>query len=235
MTMIAARIAPARVAAAILNDLGPVVDPRGLARIAAYVGKSEPVASWRDMAAAVKSVQNVAFPGRDDEFWATFAHRVARRARGRTHRARLRSADRAGLRRARRPPPDLMALFDALVPLPLLVVRGALSDLLSPDGVAAMPPRQARPFLYRGRGHPAMRRPWKSPRPGRRSRTSSRRSNDALPSGRGERRRCHRLRSRTRHRARPAARARQGQPHRPMRSMTASPPIRRFGSPSSPR
>ena len=45
MTMLAATIAPDRIAAAILNDIGAEVDPAGLKRIASYVGKAGPFAS----------------------------------------------------------------------------------------------------------------------------------------------------------------------------------------------
>ncbi len=78
MTMLAAVMAPTRVAAAILNDIGPEVDPKGIARIASYVGKSGPFGSWAEMVAAVKTSQGAMFPHGDDAFWRTFAQRVAR-------------------------------------------------------------------------------------------------------------------------------------------------------------
>ena len=137
MTMIAAVVAPARVAAAVLNDIGPVVDPRGLARIASYVGKSGTFDSWYDMTAAVRSVGDTAFPDRGDEFWSTFTRRVAReREDGRIEFAYdplIAQAFTGG-----GAPPDLMPLFHALAQVPVLVVRGETSDILSQDGVDAM-------------------------------------------------------------------------------------------------
>ncbi len=53
MTMLIAVTAPGRIAAAILNDLGPEVDPAGIKRIASYVGQSGPVASWAELTTAV--------------------------------------------------------------------------------------------------------------------------------------------------------------------------------------
>lgn len=137
MTMIAAAVAPARVAAAVLNDIGPVVDPRGIARIASYVGKSGAFDSWYDMTAAVRAVGDAAFPERDDEFWSTFTRRVAReREDGRIEFAYdpliAQTFSSGG------PAPDLMPLFQALAHVPVLVVRGATSDILSQDGVDAM-------------------------------------------------------------------------------------------------
>lgn len=136
MTMLAATIAPTRIAAAILNDIGPEIDPRGIARIASYVGRSEPFDSWYDMTAAVRGVGEAAFPGRDDEFWRTFTRRVARqREDGRIEFA---YDPLIAQNFSTAPPPSLMGLFEALAAVPILSVRGALSDLLSPEGVAAM-------------------------------------------------------------------------------------------------
>lgn len=145
MTMLAAAVAPARVAAAILNDIGPVVDPSGIARIASYVGKLDAFDTWYDMTAAVRAIGEVAFPGRDDEFWSTFTRRVAReREDGRIEFAYDPLIAQAFANPA--PAPDMMPLFEALKPVPLLVVRGALSDLLSAEGVSAM--RRVKPDLH---------------------------------------------------------------------------------------
>ena len=46
MAMLLAALVPARITAAVLNDVGPVISPAGLARIAAYVGKSAAFVSW---------------------------------------------------------------------------------------------------------------------------------------------------------------------------------------------
>lgn len=146
MTMIAASAAPARVAAAILNDIGPLLDPRGIARIASYVGKSGPVASWYDMTAAVRAIGETAFPGRDDEFWTTFARRIAReREDGQIEFAYDPLIAQAFAAPPAEPPPSLIPHFEALAQMPVLLVRGALSDLLSPEGVATM--RRIKPDL----------------------------------------------------------------------------------------
>jgi len=143
MTMLTASVAPARVAAAVLNDIGPGIDPRGIARIASYVGKSEPVDGWYDMTAAVRANNDAAFPGKDDEFWSVFTRRVAReRDDGRIEFA-YDPLIAQGFSNA--PPPSLMPLFEALAAVPVLVVRGRLSDLLSPEGVDAM--KRAKPDL----------------------------------------------------------------------------------------
>ncbi|HWA89371.1 MAG TPA: alpha/beta hydrolase [Rhizomicrobium sp.] len=143
MTMLAATMAPARIAAAVLNDIGPEIDPRGVARIGSYVGKSGPQDSWYDMTAAVRAIGEAAFPGRDDEFWATFTRRVGRERED--GKIELAYDPLIAQNFSSAPPPSMMPLFVALAPVPILLVRGALSDLISRDGVAAM--RGAKPDL----------------------------------------------------------------------------------------
>jgi pimeloyl-ACP methyl ester carboxylesterase len=146
MTMLAAVTNSARVAAAILNDIGAEIDPKGLTRIASYVGKAEPFASWDEATAAVKAVQSVAFPDKDDEFWQTFTRRVTReRADGRIELAYDPAISNAFSATPSAPPPSMMPLFAALATRPVLLIRGALSDLLSRDGVAAM--KQTKPDM----------------------------------------------------------------------------------------
>jgi len=146
MSMLAAVINSPRVAAVILNDIGADVDPAGIARISSYVGKAEPFASWDEAAVAVKATQSVAFPEKDDNFWRTFTRRVAReRADGRIELAYDPAIANAFSATPSAPPPTMMPLFVALATRPVLLIRGALSDLLSRDGVAAM--KRAKPDM----------------------------------------------------------------------------------------
>lgn len=141
ISMVAAATASARVAGAILNDIGPALDPRGIARIAGYVGKLEPQANWADAAQAVKGMNGAAFPAAEDAFWLTTAQRTFRaRSDGRLEPDYDPAI--AATINPNAPPADLMPLFDALIAIPLLVLRGSLSDILSRDGVAAMQARK---------------------------------------------------------------------------------------------
>jgi pimeloyl-ACP methyl ester carboxylesterase len=146
MTMIAAAVAPTRVASAILNDIGPVVDPKGVVRIASYVGKSGSFADWDEAIAGVKATQGPAFPNGDDAFWRTIVQRVAReRDDGRIEYAYDPAISEAFRNTGGAPAPDLMKLFEALAKVPVLVVRGETSDILSRDGLDAM--RRVKPDL----------------------------------------------------------------------------------------
>jgi pimeloyl-ACP methyl ester carboxylesterase len=142
ITMMAAASAPERIAGAILNDVGPEMDPAGITRILGYAGKSVgPFESWADAARALEAVQGVAFPGRASIFWLDYAQRCFRqRADGRLEAdydpAIARSLNPGA------PMPDLWPLFEALRPIPAMVVRGALSDLLSRPIVMRMQARK---------------------------------------------------------------------------------------------
>ena len=139
ITMFVAALAQSRVAAAVLNDAGPELNPVGLARIAAYVGKSGPVASWDEMTALVKASQSLAFPDADDAFWRIFARRVAQQLPdGSVAFAYDPAISKVFTRPQPVPAPSLVPLFEKLAKVPVLVIRGALSDVLSEEGVAVM-------------------------------------------------------------------------------------------------
>lgn len=142
ITMLLAAQAPERVAATALNDVGPVLDPAGLARIASYVGKAQPAASWDAAAAATRAVNGAAFPTRlgDDAFWHIFARRTWREFGPGRFEADYDPAiaNAFAPQPNAAPPADLRPLFEALARRPVLVIRGAISDLLAPEGLAAM-------------------------------------------------------------------------------------------------
>jgi pimeloyl-ACP methyl ester carboxylesterase len=146
VSMAVAATAPGRVAAAVLNDIGPVIDPAGIARIMTYAGNVGPFESWDAIVATISKAQGAAYPGADGAFWHAFARRAAReRADGKVEFDYDPRVREALLRPPPGPPPDLKAIFAALKPVPVLVLRGAISDILSRDGVTAM--REIKPDL----------------------------------------------------------------------------------------
>src|SRR5438874_6304650 len=58
MAMVLAATEPALVARIVLNDVGPEVDPAGLARIRGYAGKTAPVKSWAEATAQVRALRS---------------------------------------------------------------------------------------------------------------------------------------------------------------------------------
>lgn len=145
ITMAVASASPERVASAVLNDIGPVIDPAGIARIMGYVGRGGPFDSWSAIVAMIKAAQSPAYPNVDDAFWERFARSNARELPDGTVVFDYDPAVRTAMLQPASPPPDLKVLFAALKPKPLLVLRGELSDILGRPGVAVM--REMKPDL----------------------------------------------------------------------------------------
>jgi pimeloyl-ACP methyl ester carboxylesterase len=131
ITMTLAALMPAKVAAAILNDIGPELHPDGIVRIASYVGKPASIATWEDAAAYARSTNGAAFPHYADEDWLRFARRILKEEDGRPaldYDPAIASAVAPGAL------PDLWPLFTALAAgRPLALIRGGISDLITAD------------------------------------------------------------------------------------------------------
>ncbi|MGE0532214.1 MAG: alpha/beta fold hydrolase [Hyphomonadaceae bacterium] len=166
ITLVIAATAPDRIAASVLNDVGPQVNTSGLTRIASYVGNVQPVATLQEAAAAVRSTNGSAFPDKldDDAFWLAFARRTFRvRDDGQFELdydplIALAFADFD----ADAPAPDLMPYFQALANKPVLSVRGEHSDILTAEGAERMRNASERveAITVQGRGHaPALDEP----------------------------------------------------------------------------
>ncbi|HWA00995.1 MAG TPA: alpha/beta hydrolase [Caulobacterales bacterium] len=141
ITMVIAALAPDRIAASALNDIGPKVNAAGLARIASYVGNAQAVASWEEAAAKVREVNGPMHPAHLDDaaYWTAFAHRTWRaRDDGMIEADYDLSIALAFGDPDTAPPADMTALFAMLAHKPVLSIRGMESDLLSPETVDLM-------------------------------------------------------------------------------------------------
>jgi pimeloyl-ACP methyl ester carboxylesterase len=139
LTMLLAAARPTAIAGAILNDIGPVIEPKGLVRIKGYVGKLPQPTSFDDAATIMRRLFGAQFPALTDDDWRAFAHRTFEQRGGRlvpNHDPRLAETLRGV--DVERPLPSLWNEFDALARTPLMVIRGANSDVLSPATVKAM-------------------------------------------------------------------------------------------------
>lgn len=138
VTMTIAAMAPQRIAAAVLNDVGPALSNVGLDRIRTYVGGDVRFNNW-DEAAEQIAVNNGRVPARythDD--WVGMAKRVCREEDGSIRfdydMAIALPFETAGPT----PSVDMWPLFEALSQKALLVLRGEVSDLLSAEGFEKM-------------------------------------------------------------------------------------------------
>lgn len=133
MGMLMANQCPERIAGMVINDVGPEVDPRGIGRIMGYLGKKGPVKNWEDAVEQTREMNEVCFPSYREEQWLAMTRRLFREnAQGipvldydPMISAPLTEDQKAAA------PSDPWALFKNLTGLPLLVLRGELSDLLS--------------------------------------------------------------------------------------------------------
>lgn len=147
MTMLMAAHKPGRMTAVVMNDIGPEVQTHGLARIAGYVGQGRSYPTWVHAARGLAEAHGAAFPGFDLDQWLEMAKRtMVVSQNGRI----VFDYDMAIAEPFAKPgnaaPPDLWPAFDALAGVPMLLVRGQLSDLISAETVTQM-----------GQRNPAMR------------------------------------------------------------------------------
>jgi len=129
---------PDRVAAIVLNDIGPEIQPEGAARIAAYAGRLAPVRSWDDAVVQTRLVSEDAAPGLSDDDWLAVARQRYREEPDGTVVLDHDPGVVGGPAEA----DDPWVVFEQLAGIPILVLRGSTSDVLAPSTVRAMEMRR---------------------------------------------------------------------------------------------
>ena len=130
VTMLMAVMAPGRIAAAILNDIGPEISDAGVDRIKTYVGSGQRFKSWDEAAETIaRNVQ--AFENYTHDDWVRMARRNCREENGEIVFDYDMAIALPFNTPSAAPQFDMWPLFAALAQKPLLVIRGAKSDLLS--------------------------------------------------------------------------------------------------------
>ena len=168
LAMLLASVRPTAIAGVVLNDIGPVIEPSGLARIKSYVGKLPRPKSFEEGAEILRRLFGKQFTKLTDEQWLAYSHRSFKPGQGSiavqgtaslrspmepTYDVQLAKTLR-GIDFGRRMPP-LWNEFDALGRVPLLVLRGENSDLLSEATLTAMRERRGgmETFVVPEQGH----------------------------------------------------------------------------------
>lgn len=138
VTMLTAQTHGTRIRAGVLNDIGPEVAAAGIARIIGYTsGGAAPQSSLQEAAECMRAVHQISYPDASDDDWIKWAKRTFRETPEGTFildydpmipRAILEGGAAA----------DLWPGWRALAPIPTLVVRGAISDILSVEIVEKM-------------------------------------------------------------------------------------------------
>ncbi|APE29038.1 alpha/beta fold hydrolase [Aurantiacibacter gangjinensis] len=144
IAMVMNAMRPGEFPAVVFNDIGPELDPAGLARIGGYVGGPADFADWDAAAAACAKINTDAFPDFGKADWQAWARRTCREMPGGFIAFAYDPAiAQAFAESDSEPQPDLWPLWEALGDTPVLVVRGALSDLLSAGTVETMKARHS--------------------------------------------------------------------------------------------
>lgn len=137
--MLLAATEAGRLAGAVLNDVGPEIEPAGLQRIRGYVGRASSFPTWMHAARAVAEANRDVYPDWGIAEWLAMAKRLYRL----TSSGKIvldydlkiaepfRTAEGA-------PPADLWPAFRTLAGVPVLLVRGERSDVLSAATAARM-------------------------------------------------------------------------------------------------
>jgi pimeloyl-ACP methyl ester carboxylesterase len=154
LAMLMAVLRPSAIAAAVLNDIGPVIERDGLARIVAYIGRIPVPADWEEATRVVYEMNKRHFPGVPAEEWAEHTRAWFNDDNGFPALGYDPSIAKASSL-LEGPIPELWPQFGALAAVPVLAIRGDHSDVLSAKTLEEM--RSRHPlldaFVVRGQGH----------------------------------------------------------------------------------
>lgn len=157
IAMMMAVMQPTAISVCVLNDIGPVIDTGGLARIKGYVGKTPMPTSWEEAGAIAKHMNEQFFPYIEDDEWDEIARQIFADADGRPkmdYDPKL--ADAMAAIDLAKKIPKMWPQFQSLSRRPTLVLRGENSDLLSEASVKEMAERHAnlKTHTVPDQGHP---------------------------------------------------------------------------------
>lgn len=156
ISMLLGALRPALIAGVVLNDIGPVIEGKGLARIKNYLSGRRPVANWEEAVALVRETAEGRFPALDNDDWRAMAEAYfAASGRGLAPQfdpKLLKTVDAVDFTEKI---PPLWPQFMSLARVPVLCLRGEQSDLLSERTVKEMGERHPsfEALTVPGQGH----------------------------------------------------------------------------------
>ena len=134
MAMVMNAMRPGVFTHVVLNDIGPELSKEGLDRISGYVGQGGIISTWEEAVAYNRAINAVAFPSLSDQQWRDFTRQLFGERNGEPFldydpaiSQAVRSDEGSAL------PPDLWSVYAQLESQPLMLIRGAISDLLDTD------------------------------------------------------------------------------------------------------
>lgn len=147
IAMLLGSMRPGILSGVILHDIGPTVDLAGLLKIKNYISHIRSPKDWLEAASMLKTVHQRRFPKFKEKDWKALAHLTFK---NKNHLPAIdfdpKLVKTLESISADDPPPNLWPQFMSLRSIPLLVIKGALSDLLTQETFEDM-----------DRAHPTMR------------------------------------------------------------------------------
>ena len=147
---------PAVLNAIVLNDIGPVIEIEGFAKIRAYLDGAPRPKTFAEAVEAQRRVHGADFPALDEADWARMVGAICRdTGAGWVPDFDPRLVDTLAGVDFSKPLPDLWPQFEALAAVPLLAIRGANSKLLSAATLQEMQKRHPgmETITVEGQGH----------------------------------------------------------------------------------
>ncbi len=158
LAMMLAVSRPRAIAGVILNDIGPVIEPQGMLRIKGYLGKLPIPRSFKEGAEILRRLFGAQFPKLAPQDWMAFAERTWREhGDGLIPQYDVKLAQTLqGINLEHRR--TLWNQFDALARVPLMVIRGANSDMLTATTLDSMMARRSvmEVAVVPDQGHPPL-------------------------------------------------------------------------------
>jgi pimeloyl-ACP methyl ester carboxylesterase len=155
IAMLMGVLRPGSVGAVVLNDIGPVVERDGVARIAGYVGRIPTPRTWSEATSLVQEMSRRHFPGVTGEQWAEVARAWFNEDKRGNPAPGYDPAIAKTFSPMDAPLPELWPQFAALTRVPVLALRGEHSDILSVQTLDEMRARHPRctTMTVAGQGH----------------------------------------------------------------------------------
>lgn len=156
ITMGLSAVRPGLIKAVVMNDIGPVIEGKGIARIKGYVGKPPQPRDYAEAVELIKRIASQHFPRLTAQEWDRFARRTFKEKDGRLvadyDPMLFKSLEAFDLEK---PLPILWQYFEGLKGVPLLSIRGEHSDLFSEETQTEMLARHplAEAYVAVGEGH----------------------------------------------------------------------------------
>ena len=156
IAMILGALRPGLMAGVVLNDIGPIVEGTGLARIKRYLTGNGAVASWEAAEQAVHRVNSAHFPALGEDDWRAFTRAIFAETDGQIRPdfdpKLVNTVKNIDFETSI---PVLWPQFDSLGGMPVLSIRGENSDILSTETVSEMAARHRHfeQFTVPGQGH----------------------------------------------------------------------------------